>query len=368
MIAPDKPFFLYYCPGAAHAPHQVPKEWADKYKGRFDMGYEAYREPVLERQKAMGILPQSAELSPINPYAETTSHDGKPWSEVDRVRPWDSLSDAEKRLFARMAEVYAGFLSHADHELGRLLDYLEGSGQLDNTIIVLVSDNGSSGEGGPNGSVNENKFFNGIPDTVEENLKALDKLGGTETYNHYPTGWAWAFNTPFKMWKRYANYEGGIADPLIVSWPRGIAGNGVRRQYTHAVDIVATLYDCLGVQLPDMVKGYPQKPLEGASFRYSFDDAAAPTQKETQFYSMLGTRGIWHRAGRPPPRCPPRPTRGVTSTCKSGSSSTLRRIRANAMTSPSSTRTGCSSWSPCGGRWRVSTRRCRLSPAVRWRS
>ena len=294
-IAPDKPFFLYYCPGAAHAPHQVPKEWADKYKGRFDMGYEAYREPVLERQKAMGILPQSTELSPINPYAETTSHDGKPWSELDRVRPWDSLSDAEKRLFARMAEVYAGFLSHADHELGRLLDYLEGSGQLDNTIIVLVSDNGSSGEGGPNGSVNENKFFNGIPDTVEENLKALDKLGGTETYNHYPTGWAWAFNTPFKMWKRYANYEGGIADPLIVSWPRGIAATGTRRQYTHAVDIVATLYDCLGMQLPDVVRGYPQKPLEGDSFRYSFGDAAASTQKETQFYSMLGTRGIWHK-------------------------------------------------------------------------
>jgi arylsulfatase A-like enzyme len=295
-IAPDKPFFLYYCPGAAHAPHQVPKEWADKYKGRFDMGYEAYREPVLERQKAMGILPESAELSPINPYAETTSHDGKPWSELDRVRPWDSLSEAEKRLFARMAEVYAGFLSHADHELGRLLDYLEHSGQLDNTIIVLVSDNGSSGEGGPNGSVNENKFFNGIPDTAEENLKALDKLGGTETYNHYPTGWAWAFNTPFKMWKRYANYEGGIADPLIVSWPRGIAATGeTRRQYAHAVDIVPTLYECLGVQLPDMVKGYPQKPLEGASFRYSFDDAAAPTQKETQFYSMLGTRGIWHK-------------------------------------------------------------------------
>jgi arylsulfatase len=294
-IAPDKPFFLYYCPGAAHAPHQVPKEWADKYKGRFDMGYEAYRGPVLERQKAMGILPPSAELSPINPYAETTSHDGKPWSEIDRVRPWDSLSDDEKRLFARMAEVYAGFLSHADHELGRLLDYLESTGQLDNTIIVLVSDNGSSGEGGPNGSVNENKFFNGIPDSITENLKALDKLGGTESYNHYPTGWAWAFNTPFKMWKRYANYEGGVADPLIVSWPRGIAATGMRRQYTHAVDIVPTLYDCLGVQLPDMVKGYPQKPLEGDSFRYSFEDATAPTQKETQFYSMLGTRGIWHK-------------------------------------------------------------------------
>lgn len=294
-IAPDKPFFLYYCPGAAHAPHHAPKEWADKYKGRFDMGYEAYRAGVFERQKSMGILPEGAELSPINPYTETTSHDGKPWSEVDRVRPWDSLSDAERRLFARMAEVYAGFLSHADHELGRLLDYLEGTGQLDNTIVVLVSDNGASGEGGPNGSVNENKFFNGVPDTMEENLKALDQLGGTTTYNHYPTGWAWAFNTPFKMWKRYANYEGGTADPLIVSWPRGLAATSEkRRQYTHAIDIVPTLYECLGIQLPDVVNGYTQKPLEGTSFRYTFDDAAAATQKDTQFYSMLGTRAIWH--------------------------------------------------------------------------
>jgi arylsulfatase A-like enzyme len=295
-IAPDKPFFLYYCPGAAHAPHHVRKEWADKYQGRFDMGYEAYRQPVFERQKAAGILPDTAELSPINPYVEATSHDGKPWSELDRVRPWDSLSDAEKRLFARMAEVYAGFLSHADHELGRLLDYLEVSGQLDNTIVVLVSDNGSSGEGGRNGSVNENKFFNGVPDTIEENLKALDRLGGPETYNHYPTGWAWAFNTPFKMWKRYANYEGGIADPLIVSWPRGIAACAeTRRQYAHAVDIVPTLYECLGVNLPELVNGYPQKPLEGTSFRHTFDDAAAPTHKEAQFYSMLGTRAIWHK-------------------------------------------------------------------------
>ncbi len=294
-IAPDKPFFLYYCPGAAHAPHHVSKEWADKYKGKFDMGYEAYRELVFERQKKLGIIADGAELSPINPYADTTSHDGKPWSQGDRVRPWDSLSDDEKRLFSRMAEVYAGFLSHADHELGRLLDYLEESGQLDNTIIVLVSDNGASGEGGPNGSVNENKFFNGIPDTIEENLKHLDELGSTRTYNHYPTGWAWAFNTPFKLWKRYANYEGGTADPLIVSWPAGIEAKGeIRRQYNHAVDIVPTLFECLGVELPDVVNGYTQKPLEGVSFKSSFADPDAAS-KETQFYSMLGTRAIWHK-------------------------------------------------------------------------
>ena len=163
-------------------------------------------------------------------------------------RPWDSLSDDEKKLFARMAEVYAGFVSHADDQIGRMLDYLEGSGQLDNTLIVLVSDNGASGEGGPNGSVNENKCFNGVPDTIEENLKYLDVLGSPKTYNHYPTGWAWAFNTPFKLWKRYANYQGGTADPMIVSWPKRIKKPGIRRQYTHAVDIVPTIYECLGVE------------------------------------------------------------------------------------------------------------------------
>ena len=163
-IAPDKPFFLYFCPGACHAPHHAPKEWADKYKGKFDMGYEAYRELVFERQKKLGIVTEQAELSPINPYIDEKSADGtKGWPELDTVRPWDSLSDDEKRLFARMAEVYAGFLSHADHEIGRLLDYLEESGQLDNTIIVLVSDNGASGEGGPNGSVNENKLLQRPP-------------------------------------------------------------------------------------------------------------------------------------------------------------------------------------------------------------
>ena len=294
-IAPDKPFFLYYCPGAAHAPHHAPKEWADKYKGKFDMGYEAYRDIVFERQKMMGILPEGVELSPINPYAATTSHDGKPWSEIDTVRSWASLSADEQRLFARMAEVYAGFLSHADHQLGRLLDYLEDSEQLDNTIIVLVSDNGASGEGGPNGSVNENKFFNGIADTTEENLKLLDELGGSRTYNHYPTGWAWAFNTPFKMWKRYSNYEGGTADPMIVSWPARITNPGLRRQYTHAVDIVPTLLEGLEVEMPDVVNGYTQHDIEGESFAYTFAAADAPTRKTTQFYSMLGTRAIWNK-------------------------------------------------------------------------
>jgi arylsulfatase len=295
-IAPEKPFFLYYCPGAAHAPHHAPKEWIDKYRGHFEIGYDAIREGVLERQKAMGIVPERAELSPINPYLDQTGPTGESWPEVDTVRPWESLSDDEQRLFRRMAEVYAGFLSHADHELGRLLDYLEESGQLENTLVVLASDNGASGEGGPNGSVNENKFFNGVPDTIEENLKYIDALGSPLTYNHYPTGWAWAFNTPFKLWKRYGNFRGGTADPLIVSWPEGISARGeLRHQYNHAVDIVPTVYECLGIDLPETIGGYAQKPLEGVSFASTFSDPEADTGKETQFFSMLGTRAIWHR-------------------------------------------------------------------------
>jgi arylsulfatase len=308
-IAPEKPFLLYFCPGAAHAPHHAPKEWIEKYKGRFDMGYEAYRELVFDRQKQMGVVPEHTELSPINPYAETTGPDGQPWPELDTVRPWDSLSDEEQRLFCRMAEVYAGFLSHADHEVGRLLDDLEESGQLDNTIVVVVSDNGASGEGGPNGSVNENKFFNGVPDTIEENLKYLDELGSPRTYNHYPTGWAWAFNTPFKMWKRYGNYRGGTADPMIVFWPKGSdARGGYRRQYSHAVDIVPTLYECLGVELPEVVNGHTQKPLEGTSFATTLADADADTGKDTQFFSMLGTRAIWHKGWKAATAVPASPT------------------------------------------------------------
>jgi arylsulfatase A-like enzyme len=292
-VAPDKPFFLYYAFGAGHAPHHVPKEWADKYKGTFDMGYEAYRELVFENQKKLGILPDGAELSPINPYTDLKGPKGQDWPALDVVRPWASLSAEEKKLFCRMAEVYAGFVSHADAQLGRMLDYLQESGQLDNTLIVLVSDNGASGEGGPNGSVNENKFFNGVPDTIQDNLKYLDVLGSPLTYNHYPTGWAWAFNTPFKMWKRYSNYQGGTADPMIVSWPKQITKAGIRRQYQHAIDIVPTIYDCLGVEMPDVYRGATQIPLEGESFKASLHDEKAKG-RETQFYSMLSTRGIYH--------------------------------------------------------------------------
>lgn len=295
-IAPDKPWMLYFCPGAGHAPHQVPKDWADKYKGKFDMGYEKVREATLARQKEMGLIPQNIELPSINPNAEVKGPEGQSWPELDTVKPWDSLSSDEKKLFSRMAEVYAGFVSYTDHHIGRMLDYLEQSGQLENTIIVTVSDNGASGEGGPNGSVNENKFFNGIPDSLEENMKYLDVLGSEKTYNHYCTGWAMAFNTPFKMWKRYSSYEGGTADPCMVAWPKGISAKGeVRHQYTHACDIVPTLYELLNMEPPSEVKGYTQSPIEGKSFKAALENVSAQTGKESQFYNMLGTRGVWYK-------------------------------------------------------------------------
>jgi arylsulfatase A-like enzyme len=296
-VDPDKPWYMYYCPGCAHAPHHVSKEWADRYKGRFDEGYEAIRSEILARQKELGLMPEEVELSPINPHGEpdVTGPDGQPWPQLDFVRPWDSLSDDERRLFARMAEVYAGFVSYTDDQIGRFLDYLEESGQLENTIVVVVSDNGSSGEGGPNGSFNENKFFNNVPDSVEENLKRIDELGGPTAYNHYNTGWAWAFDTPFPYWKRFAGYEGGTADVCLVSWPKGIPVQGeVRHQYVHAVDIVPTLYSLLGVEPPEVLKGYTQSPIEGESFAASFADAEA-AERETQFFSMLGMRALYHQ-------------------------------------------------------------------------
>ena len=196
-----------------------------------------------------------------------------------------------------MAEVYAGFLAHADHYIGQLLDFLEESGLRENTMVILVSDNGASGEGGPNGSLNENKFFNGVPDDIETNLAMIDELGGTKTYNHYPNGWAMAFNTPFKMWKRY-EFNGGTADPCIISWPSatdGTTGHGeLRHQYHHAIDIVPTILEALGVEAPRTIKGHVQSRFDGVSMRYSVDMPSAPTARPTQFYSMLGSRGIWH--------------------------------------------------------------------------
>ena len=297
-IAPDRPIFLYYAPGCAHAPHHVPKEWIEKYKGRFDAGYEQARETMLAKQKELGIVSQDTELPPVNPLGTPQTRlgpNGEHFPALDETTRWDTMSTDEQVLSSRMAEVYAGFLSHGDAQIGRLVDHLEEIGQLDNTIIIVVSDNGASGEGGPNGSVNEMLFMNGIPDTMANNMTALDELGGLKTYNHYSTGWAMAFNTPFKMWKRYASFEGGTADPCIISWPAGITSRGeVREQYHHAIDIVPTVLDCLDVAEPQAVRGVTQIPIQGVSMRYSFDAADAPATRHTQFYSMLGTRAIYH--------------------------------------------------------------------------
>jgi arylsulfatase len=286
---PSKPWYMWFCPGANHAPHHAPKEYIDKYKGKFDTGYEAYREWVLPRMIAKGILPKGTQLTPINPLPEDIANP------ADAVRPWNTLSADEKKLFSRLAEVYAGFSEYTDAQVGRIIDYLEGSHQLENTLIIYAADNGASGEGSPSGSVNENKFFNGYPDEVSENLKLIDKLGGPDTYEHYPTGWAVAFSTPYQMFKRYSQYAGGTCDPLVISWPKGIKARGaIRHQYHHSTDIVPTILDVCGLEMPKVYRGVKQYPLSGGSMRYSFD--AKPdgkTQKKRQYYAMLGTRGIW---------------------------------------------------------------------------
>ncbi len=286
---PSKPWYMWWCPGANHAPHHAPEEYIAKYKGKFDDGYEVYREWVRERMINKGILPENTALTPMNPLPEDMANP------ADMVKPWDSLSDDEKKLFSRMAEVYAGFSEYTDAQVGRIIDYLEETGQLENTVVIYAADNGASGEGSPNGSVNENKFFNGYPDELEENMKYMDVLGGPETYNHYPTGWAYAFSSPFKMFKRYSEYAGGTNDPLVISWPKGIKAKGeIRHQYHHSVDIVPTILDVIGLEMPDVYNGVKQVPLSGVSMKYTFD--AAPedaTQKHIQYYAMLGTRGIW---------------------------------------------------------------------------
>ena len=213
----------------------------------------------------------------------------------DFVRPWNTLNADEKKLFSRLCEVFAGFSEYTDVQIGRIIDHLKKTGQYDNTIILYAADNGASGEGSPNGSVNENKFFNGYPDALAENMKLIDKLGGPDTYEHYPTGWAAAFSTPFKMFKRYSNYSGGTSDPLVICWPKGIKAQGeVRNQYHHAVDIVPTILEICGLQMPKVYHGVEQWPLSGVSMRYTFDAKPdEPTQKHIQYYAMLGTRAIW---------------------------------------------------------------------------
>jgi len=286
---PSRPWFMWYNPGANHAPHQAPEDYIAKYKGKFDDGYEAYRTWVLERMIEKGVLPKGTQLTPLNPLPEDVAN------KADYVRPWNTLNADEKKLFSRLAEVYAGFSEYTDVQVGRLIDYLEQTGQLENTVVFYAADNGASGEGSPNGSVNENKFFNGYPDELSENMKYLDKLGGPDTYEHFPTGWAVAFSTPFQMFKRYAEYSGGTSDPLVISWPKGIKARGeIRNQYHHSTDIVPTILDIAGLEMPKVYHGVEQYPLSGVSMRYTFDAKPDdPTRKHRQYYAMLGTRGIW---------------------------------------------------------------------------
>jgi arylsulfatase A-like enzyme len=282
QVAPSKPFFMYFCTGAMHAPHHVRKEWSDKYKGQFDDGWDVYREKTFARQKELGVIPADAELSRHDPD----------------VKPWDECSADERKLYARMMEVFAGFLEHTDHHIGRLLDFLKQTGQLDDTLIMLISDNGASAEGGPTGSVNENLFFNNVPDSLEENLRLIDELGGPTTFNHYPWGWTFAGNTPFRRWKR-ETYRGGISDPFIVHWPDGFASRGqVRTQYAHAIDMVPTVLDALGIEPPGSIKGVTQAPIEGSSFAHSFDEPAATSKHKTQYFEMMGHRSIYHDGWR----------------------------------------------------------------------
>ncbi|WP_431807060.1 arylsulfatase [Microbacterium paraoxydans] len=286
---PSKPWYLWFCPGANHAPHHAPQEYIDKYKGVFDDGYDAYREWVLARMVEKGVLPEGTALTPFNPLPDDVANP------ADAVRPWAELNDDERRLFARMAEVFAGFSEYTDAQVGRIIDYLEETGQLDNTLVFYCADNGASGEGSPDGSVNENKFFNGFPDDLAENLAMIDRLGSADTYNHYPTGWAAAFSTPFQMFKRYSQYSGGTCDPMVIHWPKGFEARGeLRHQYHHSVDVVATVLDAVGIEMPETYRGVTQRPLDGVSMRYSFDAAPdGPSEKHVQYYSMLGTRGIW---------------------------------------------------------------------------
>ena len=275
----DKPWFLYLATGACHSPHQSPPDWRERYRGRFDRGWDEWRTAALVKQKAEGLLPPEAELSP----------------RPDWVPAWDDLDDAERRVYARYMEAFAAFLSHTDHEIGRLIDRLDTLGELDDTIVVVLSDNGASSEGGPTGSLNDARVWNALPRTVEEADERLDAIGGPTIHNPYPWGWTVAGNTPFRRWKR-ETHEGGVADPLIVHWPNGIDARGeVRHQYVHAIDVLPTLLDVIGVDLPDRVGGVEQVPFDGVSFAPTFDDDAADEVHAVQYYEMLGCRALYDR-------------------------------------------------------------------------
>jgi arylsulfatase len=278
--APDTPFFLYFAPGACHSPHHVAKEWADKYKGHFDHGWDRQREITLENQKRLGLVPGSTKLTP----------------RPDSIPSWDSRSADEKRLYARMQEVFAGFLEHIDAQVGKLVDAIERMGLRDNTLIIyIVGDNGPSAEGSLTGTLNNMKTQLGLLDDVSSMLKHIDEIGGPLHENHYPVGWCWAGSSPFQWMKQVASHFGGTRNGLVMSWPKGITDRGgLRSQFHHCIDIAPTILEVAGVPEPREVNGVPQKPIEGISMAYTFADKNAPSRRVTQYFEMLGNRALYH--------------------------------------------------------------------------
>lgn len=278
-ITPGKPFFIYYAPGATHAPHHVPKEWADKYKGKFDAGWDKIREETFARQKKMGIIPQSTMLAP------------KPAD----IKDWESLTPDEKKLYARQMEVYAGFAEHTDHEIGRLIATLEEMGVMENTMIIfIVGDNGASAEGQMSGMYNEFTYFNQVPETVPDMLKHYDEWGGPGTYPHFAAGWAVAMDAPFTWTKQIASDFGGVRNGMVISWPKGIKAKGeLRSQFGHVIDIAPTVYEAARIPAPEVVNGIQQAPIEGTSLVYTFNDAKAKEKHAVQYFEMMGNRAIY---------------------------------------------------------------------------
>jgi arylsulfatase len=280
--APNKPFFMYYAPGCGHAPHHIFQEWADKYKGKFDMGWDKYRDKVFANQKKLGIMAEDTVISPPDPD----------------VPKWDTLSDDEKGLYTRMMEVYAGFHEFTDHHFGKILDFLESIDELDNTLIMFISDNGASPEGGEVGSLNEYDFFNFKPESLKFNLTMIDKLGSPDTYNHYAWGWAHAGNTPFRRWKK-ETFRGGTTDPFAISWPAKFKARGeIRHQYGHAIDMLPTVLDLLNIDPPSSIKGVKQDPIEGVSLANTVDNGKAKDKHRVQYFEMFGCRSIYRDGWR----------------------------------------------------------------------
>jgi arylsulfatase A-like enzyme len=282
-LMPDKPFFMYFAPGACHAPHHVPKEWADKYKGKFDQGWDKLREEIFARQKQLGVIPPTAELT----------------TRPAEIPAWDDTPEAMRPIFAREMEVYAGFLEHVDHHLGRLIDALQELEVLDDTLIYyIIGDNGASAEGTPNGCFNEMTTLNGLAslETTEFLLSKIDDFGGPEAYNHYAVGWAHAMDTPYQWTKQVASHWGGTRNGTIVHWPRGFKAKGeVRSQFHHVIDVAPTILEAAGLPHPTVVSSIQQAPLEGVSMLYAFGDAKAAERHETQYFEMFCNRGIYHK-------------------------------------------------------------------------